>query len=77
MEMKECLYRTFNSSYGRASLVWLLKECGYFSPDPTQIDPALIAFANRLLSEAGLGIEGDAGRYVNALMQSYDGKLTT
>lgn len=71
--LTESLYSAFRSDDGRIALAWILNECGVFSTSPQSVDPSLIAFAGRLMEAAGMGIEGHMGRYVNSLIESYDG----
>lgn len=71
--LTESLYNAFRSDDGRIALAWILNECGVFSTTAEAVDPSLIAFAGRLTEAAGLGIAGHMGRYVNTLLDSYDG----
>ena len=73
MEMSEAIYRTFNTYYGKAVLARILALCGFFEVDPSKINPHLIALGNRILQEGGLTITGDMGKYMDAVMASYDG----
>ena len=76
MELSECLYNTFRSGEGRTVLAWILNECGLFATSPESVDPSLIAFAGRLLEAMNVGVHGDAGKYVNAILESYDGTMS-
>lgn len=76
MDLSEALYNTFRSSEGRTALAWILNECGYFATSKEDVDPSLIAFAGRLIKATGLAVHGDAGKYVNALLESYDGTMS-
>jgi len=69
--LSSCLHDCFDSPSGRTSLAWILNECGYFGTDEGDVNPSLIAFANRLLKASNLGIAGNAGIYVQALLDSY------
>ena len=68
-----CIYRTFITDDGKATLMWILDQCGIFQTDPSKIDPSLIAFAGRLMKAGAMGISGDAGVFASAILASYSG----
>jgi hypothetical protein len=39
---------------GPGVLTWILNEAGYFSVDPANIDPLMIALCNRILNKCGV-----------------------
>jgi hypothetical protein len=54
MESRKAFRQVFSGSDGADALTWILNECGYFSADPRDADPLLIAFCNRLLNKIGI-----------------------
>ena len=70
-ELAAAIHRTFSSEDGKVVLQWILDQCGYFATAKDRVDPALIAFAGRLMEAGHMGISGDSGIFVTALLSSY------
>lgn len=60
----------FSSSEGEAILLDILNRCGFFSQDPSLINPDLIAFANWLLGRIGIDTVENLGAYVSSIMSA-------
>lgn len=59
---------TFDTQDGRTMLYWILEQCGYFQGDPRLISPDLLAFAHRMLREAGIEDPSQAGTLMEHMM---------
>lgn len=68
MKTEDVFKATFGTPEGQTMLYWILNECGYFSTEYGFIDPALIAFANRLLMAGGVTNPARASKYIENLM---------
>lgn len=62
--------RVFNNQDGKAVLIDMLNELGYFSSDPSLIKPELIAFANLLLGRIGVMTTENLNNYIEGLMSA-------
>jgi hypothetical protein len=62
--------RVFNTQDGKAVLLDMLNELGYFSSDPRLVNPEKIAFANLLLGRMGILTVGNLNNYVEGLMSA-------
>ena len=59
---------TFDTPDGRTMLWWILDQCGFFQGDPRLISPDLLAFAHRMLREAGIDEPAQAGALMANMM---------
>lgn len=69
------MYETFSSPYGKSTLAWILDRCGYFETDPAKVKPELTALANGILAEMRIGMSGDMGAYMDAIIGSHDAEI--
>lgn len=70
-ELAAAIHETFSTDSGKTVLQWILNQCGFFNVNKSQIDPALLAFGNKLLNKGHMGITGDSELFVTALLNSY------
>ena len=70
-ELAAAIHDAFSTASGRTVLLWILNQCGFFNVNKSQIDPALVAFANKLLNKGHMGIVGDSEQFITALLNSY------
>jgi hypothetical protein len=73
VEMREArrIWQTvFCNSEGEAVLLELLNQLGYFSSDPSLIDPHSIAHANWILNQIGIVSPQNLSRFGNAIAAS-------
>ncbi|MFA6734182.1 MAG: hypothetical protein WCS71_03710 [Sphaerochaetaceae bacterium] len=76
---QEALTRCFRRSFcespdGQSVLYSILNRCGYFSPDPAQIRPDLVALANWIIFECGIiGFTSDGETNVAQYMKAISG----
>lgn len=71
-ELARAIYNTFRTADGKVTLTWLLIQCGYFNTKPEDVSPELVALANRLMAAGHMRIQGNAGLYAQAVIESYD-----
>lgn len=70
-ELAAAIHEIFSTDSGKTVLQWILNQCGFFNVNKSQIDPALVAFGNKLLNKGHMGITGDSELFVTALLNSY------
>jgi hypothetical protein len=59
---------TFSSTDGRAVLMDILNQLGFFADDPAVMDPKLIAHANWMLGRLGARTFNNLAAYTNAII---------
>ena len=72
MTLAGAIYETFSTDEGKSVLQWILNECTFFETRPDKISPEKLAFAHKLLNAGNFTINGDSGRFVDAIVNSHD-----
>lgn len=75
MELKQAILNTFSNPSGKSVLAYILHQCTFFETNPNNIDVSRLSFANKLLAEGGMNLQGDMGKYTDLLLLSADDEI--
>lgn len=64
-EIRHLFQRVFRTPDGKVVLGNILYNLGYFDTDASKINPAYIAFANKLLHDLGINVKDNLQNYLD------------